>query len=287
MRAERAALALLALLLASPSRADEAPAPDPLQVYLDDNPGMRGEELIDVAAGDSVDRVLAFLHNPESGVEVSALRVTEIVDGVAMERSALQLAGRAGAGTRGSYLVLVTQGCDERQPPPRMRPGSWLLLRANRLAAWDVVIYGSDCRPQQERFEASDHAAMRMVGKELFREQGRGRFRYGALRYDAWEEAFVAPTREATLSLLRARAAASPSDATVQNRFAVALYAAGDREGAEHRLERAVELDPLAPDPHRNLAIVYRQRGDRTAAAREEALAAAGRFDPVYAPPRR
>jgi hypothetical protein len=287
VRVDRAALALLALLFSAAVRADEAPAPDPLQVFLDDNPGTRGEELIDVAAGDSIDRVLAFLHNPESGVALGALRVTELVGGVAMERSPLHLAGRAGADARGSYLVLVTQGCDERQPPPRMRPGSWLFLRANRLAAWDVVAYRADCQPQEERFEASDHAAMRVVGEDLFRAQGRGRFRYGALRYDAWEEAFVAPTREATLSLLRARAAAAPSDAAVQNRFAVALYAAGDREGAERRLERAVELDPLAPDPHRNLAVVYRQRGDRAAAAREEAQAAAARLDPVYVPGRR
>ncbi|MCC6639551.1 MAG: hypothetical protein IT386_00130 [Deltaproteobacteria bacterium] len=284
MRADRAALALVVLLAAGDAGADEAPEPDPLHVFLDEHPGMRGEELIDVAAGDGIDRVLAVVHNTESGLVVRALRVSEVAGSVAIERTPQQLAGRAGAEARGSYLVLLTQDCDERQPPPRMRPGSWLFLRANRLIAWDLVTYAEDCRPREERFEASDHDAMRVVGEDLFRTVGRGRFRYGALRYDAFEPAFVAPTREATLSLLRARAASAPSDAAVQNRLAVALYASGDRDGALHRLERAAALDPSAPDPHRNLATVYRQRGDRVAAEREETLAGAARPDPVYAP---
>jgi hypothetical protein len=270
----RAALLALALLLAGVARAEEALEPDPLRVFLADNPGIRGEELIDVSLGDSVDRVLAFLHNSESGLRLTGLRISELVGGVAMERSSRQLSGRAGADARGSYLVLLSQACDDRQPSPRMRPGSWLYLGGNRLAAWDIVSYGSDCRPVEERFEASSHDAMRVVGEEFFRRQGHGRFRYGALRYDVWDEAFLAPTREATLSLLRARAAASPSDASVQNRYAVALHAAGDRDAALLRLERATSLDPSALDPHRNLAFVHRQRGDRDAAAREEALAA-------------
>lgn len=287
MRAERAALVALVLLLGAAARGDEMPAPDPLQVFLETNPGTHGEDLIDVAAGDSIDRVLAVLHNPESGVAVGALRVAELVGGVAMERTLTQVAGRPGSEARGSYLVLVTQDCDARQPPPRMQPGSWLFLRDNRLVAWDFVTYAPDCRPQEEHYEAFDHEAMRVVGGELFRSQGRGRFRYGALRYDAWEPAFVAPTREATLSLLRARTAAAPTDAAVQNRLAVALYAAGDRDAAVRRLERAVELDPAALDPHLNLAIAHRQRGDNVAASREEALAAALGADPVYAPARR
>jgi tetratricopeptide (TPR) repeat protein len=268
------------------ANAEETAGRNPLRRFLDDNPGTRGEELIDVVPRDSIDRVLAFVHNPDSGVAVSALRVSELVGGVAMERSVADLAGRAGAEARGSYLVLVTQDCDGRQAPPRMQPGSWLFLRQNRLAAWDVVSYGPDCRPLEERVEASDHDAMRVVGEALFRRQGRGRFRYGALRYDDWDEAFVAPTREATLSLLRARAAASPADASVQNHLAVALYAAGDREAAAQRLARASALDPSAPDPHRNLAIVHRQRGDRAAAAREEALAGAASAPAVGAEPR-
>ena len=282
MRAERATLALVVLLAGAVARGAEAP--DALAAYLEDNPGMRGEELIDVAAGDSVDRVLAVLGNPESGIAVRTLRVSEIDGSAGTERSPAALAGRAGAAERGSFLVLLTQDCDDREPPPRMRPGSWLFLRANRLVAWDLAVYGDGCRTREERFEASDHDAMRVVGEALFRGIGRGRFRYGALRYDTFDPAFVAPTREATLSLLRARAAAAPSDAAAQNRLAVALYAAADREAALRRLERAVELDPAAADPHRNLATIYRQRGDREAAEREEALAGAVRSDPVYAP---
>lgn len=282
MRAERVAFA--ALLVAASVRAEPALAPDPLQVFLGEHPGMRGEDLIDVALGDSIDRILAVVHNPESGMVVSALRVSEITGSSGTERSPAALAGRAGAETKGSYLVLVTQDCDENQVSPEMRPGSWLFLRANRLVAFDVVGYADDCRVREERSDASDHDAMRVVGEALFRRIGRGRFRYGALRYDTFEPAFVAPTREATLSLLRARVAEAPDDAAAQNRLAVALYAAGDREGARRRLERAVELDPSARDPHLNLAIVHRQRGDRAAAEREESLAGATRRDSVYAP---
>lgn len=271
-----------AILLAGLFAAAPLPlsAADPLSVFLADHPGIRGEDLIEWNTGDSVDRVLATLHNPESGLTVGALRVSELVHGVAMEREVASLSGRPGAELRGTYLVLLTQPCDDRQAAPRMRPGSWLLLRENRLVAWDVIAYDVDCRVLGERVLAGNHDALRIVGEELFRRLGRGRFRYGALRYDGWDEAFVAPSREAMLSLLRARAAASPSDPSAQNRLAVGLYAAGDREGALQRLERAVELAPGAADPHRNLAILHRQRGDRVAAAREDALAAAAHGAP-------
>lgn len=286
MKAERAALAALMLVVGAVARADEAPPPTPLEVFLDDNPGARGEDLIDVTAGDGIDRVLAFVHNPESGIALAAIRVTQFGVGPPLERSPSELAGRQGSDARGSFLVQVTQPCDDAQPPPRMQPGSWLFLQDNALAAWDVIVYGPDCNPRQEIVEASDHSVMRTVGEALFRHIGRGRFRYGPLRYEAFDEAFVAPTREATLSLLRARAAAAPSDVSVQNRLAVGLHAAGDREAALRRLQRAVEIDPSAPDPHRNLAIAHRLRGDREAAAREEAMARDAAAQPVYAPPR-
>ncbi len=287
MRAEFALVAGLVALLGAAAKADEAPEPDPLQVFLDDNPGVRGEDLIDVSPGDSIDRVLAFVHNPESGVTLAGLRVTQFGVGAPEDRPASELAGRRGADARGSFLVRVTQPCDDVQPAPRMQPGSWLVLRENALAAWDVLLYGADCRPRQERVEASDHEAMRVVGESVFRPLGRGRFRYGPLRYETFDEAFVAPTREATLSLLRARAAAAPSDAAVQNRLAVGLYAAGDRDAAVRRLERAAEIDPSSPDPHRNLAIAHRLRGDRGASAREEGLARDAEPPPVYVPPPR
>jgi hypothetical protein len=263
----------LALFLSVAGAAGEPAEPDPLRAFLEDNPGTHGEELIDFALGDSVDRVLAVVHNPESGLTTRAVGILDVIGNAAVDRSLATLAGRSGAEARGSYLVLVTQDCDDRQAPPRMRPGGWLYLSANRLAAFDVVSYGPNCRVAEERFETSSHDAMRVVGERLYRPLGRGRFRYGALRYDSWDDAFAAPTREATLSLLRGHAAGAPDDPSVQNRFAVGLYASGDREGASQRLLRAEHLDPSAPDPHWNLAHVYRQRGDRAGAAREEALA--------------
>ncbi len=270
---KRAAFLGLGLLLGVTTAVAEPADRDPLRAFLEDNPGTRGEELIDFALGDSIDRVLAVAHNPESGLAARAVGILDVSGSAAIDRSVAAFVGGAGASARGSYLLLLTQDCDDRQPPPRMRPGGWLYLSGNQLAAFDVVSYGPDCRAAEERFETSSHDAMRVVGEQLFRRVGRGRFRYGALRYDTWDDAFAAPTREATLSLLRGHAAAAPEDSSVQNRFAVGLYASGDPEAASQRLLRAEQLDPTARDPHRNLAHVYRQRGDRAGAAREEALA--------------
>jgi hypothetical protein len=270
----------LALFLGIATAAGEPAERDPLRAFLEDNPGTHGEELIDFGLGDSVDRVLAVVHNPESGLATRAVGILDVSGSASIDLGVAGLTGRPGAEARGSYLLFVTQDCDDRQPLPRMRPGGWLYLSGNRLAAFDVVSYGPDCRVAEERFETSSHDAMRVVGERLYRRLGRGRFRYGALRYDTWDDAFAAPTREATLSLLRGHAAAAPDDPAVQNRFAVGLYASGDREGASQRLLRAEHLDPAARDPHRNLAHVYRQRGDRAGAAREEALAS-----PTSAPP--
>ncbi len=270
-------LIALALLACATARADGSGPPEPLQIFREDNPGLDEEDLIGFSTGDSIDRVLAVAYNPESGLAAEAVQVTELVEGVPTERALGSLSGRAGAAATGSYLVFLTQRCDELQPAPRMLPGSWLYLRDNRLVAWDAVVYAPDCSVSEERFEASDHAAMRVVGEELFRSQARGRFRYGALRYQNFDAAFVAPSREAMLSLLAARAADAPDDAQAQLHFGVGLYAAGDRDAALRRLQRAAELDPAAAEPHLDLAVVYRQRGDRAAAAREEALAAAGR----------
>lgn len=266
---------LLAVCLAPAGAFADRPPPDPLHAYLAANPSVRGEELIDVSAGDGVDRVLAVIHNPDSGLVLRALRVSEIRGGVALERSPEELAGAAGQASQASFLILVTQSCDDRQPRPRMLPGSWIFLRENALVAFDVVRYAPDCRITEERSLAADHDALRVVGEQLFRKLGRGRFRYGALQYDVWDDAFAAPTREATLSLLRARAASDPDDGSVQNRLAVALHAAGERDAAFERLQRAAALDPGAAAPHRNLAAVHRQRGEREEAARQDALAAA------------
>lgn len=275
-RSVRLALVVLATCASVTATADDGSASDPLEIYLTSHPGTRGEDLIEIDLGDPIDRVLAVVHNPESGLATEGVRVAELAGGVQADRAPEELAGVAGAGMAGSFLVLITQDCDERQPPPRVRPASWLLLRSNRVAAYDVVVYGPGCSTAEERFETSDHAAMRIVGEEWFRKLGRGRFRYGALRYDTWDDAFAAPTREATLSILGAHAAASPDDALVQNRLAVALHAQGERDAAFERLQRATRLDPGATDPHRNLAWIYRQRGQKEEALREETLASQG-----------
>lgn len=199
--------------------------------------------------------------------------VAELVGGVAFERDVSSLAADPAQAKTGSFLVTVTQPCDDRRSRPRMRPGSWLFIRDGGLVAFDLLVYEADCAIAGEWVLASDHDALRVVGEQLFRRLGRGRFRYGSLQYEFWDDAFAAPTREATLSLLRADAAANPDDGETHNRLAVALHASGDREAAFDRLRRAARLDPTLPCVHWNLASLHRQRGEKGEAAREEAIA--------------
>jgi tetratricopeptide (TPR) repeat protein len=61
--------------------------------------------------------------------------------------------------------------------------------------------------------------------------------------------------------------------AAAHNGLGAALQAQGDAEGAKRELEQAAKLDPNDPNPLLNLARLYRQQGDATAA--ESALAQA------------
>jgi tetratricopeptide (TPR) repeat protein len=55
--------------------------------------------------------------------------------------------------------------------------------------------------------------------------------------------------------------------AAAHNGLGAALQAQGDAEGAKRELEQAAKLDPNDPNPLLNLARLYRQQGDATAAA--------------------
>ena len=103
--------------------------------------------------------------------------------------------------------------------------------------------------------------------RTLFSRARRGRFHYGPLAYEEWNEAFASPTPVGMLSRLQATARERPHDARAQNRLAVGQYALGQRKAAVGALERAVRLASSWPVPHRNLAITYRQQGDLDAAA--------------------
>ncbi len=231
-------------------------------------------EPIEFAAGDDLQHVLAFLRNPESGIGAAHLRV-QILS--ATEATALPpesfAAGKADF-PPANYLVDVTQKCDQSEMPENGRTfTSWFYLPDGRLAAWDVQTYGPGCRSEPPLFETSDHEAMRSVGRALFRPARLGRFRYGALLYGSWDDAFGAPTREAMLSLLRKRALEQPTSARAHNELAVALYASGQRDSAIETLEHAAQLAPDWDLPHENLALALRERGDLSAALRESQLA--------------
>jgi hypothetical protein len=237
-------------------------------------PERSDSEPVEFAAGDDLQHVLSFLRHPESGIGVAHLRVQILsATGTTVLPTESLAAGKSDL-PPATYLVDVTQKCDRRGSSEEGNAfTSWFYLPDGRLAAWDVQTYGPGCRIEPALFETSNHEAMRSVGRALFRPVRVGRFRYGALRYHAWDDAFGAPTREATLSLLRKQVQEQPASARAQNELAVGLYASGQRDAAIRSLEHAAQLAPDWDLPHENLALALRERGDLSAAARESQLA--------------
>jgi hypothetical protein len=244
-------------------------------------------EPIEFAAGDDLQQVLKFLRHPESGIGVARLRVQILsATGATTLPPESVTAGKSDF-PPATYLVDVTQKCDRSDASEESNAfTSWFYLPDGRLAAWDVQTYGPGCRTEPPLFETSNHDAMRSVGRALFRPVRVGRFRYGALRYHSWDDAFGAPTREAMLSLLRKQVQEQPASARAQNELAVGLYASGQRDAAIESLEHAAQLAPDWDLPHENLALALRERGDLSAAERESELAESLRKPPPGASPR-
>lgn len=285
------ALIAAALALAWAAHAGSALADDPYRAYRAAHPALAEEDLLDVARGDDLARVLAVVHNPDARIAPERVRVRELGRGGGRAVGIDEALAPGGALASGAVLVDLTQACDtiagagaaakasaERRTGPASASGgasgpdftSWLYLRGGRLVAWDLESYGPGCRAAARSVEALDHDALREVGATLFRPAGRGPFRYGVLAYDEWDDAFAAPTRTATLTLLQQGADAAPADARAQQRLAVGLQAAGDREGARRALERAMALAPSWRLPAENLVAVLGLSGDREALARAE-----------------
>lgn len=274
------AAALALALVAGVDATGAASATDPWTVYQERHPDLPEEDLLDVARGDDLARVLAILHNPDADFGPTRVRVRELGKGGGRELAAGELLAPEAAAVAGPVLVDLTQSCDAAAGAHGFT--SWIFLREDRVAAWDLQSYGAGCRAEPRSFDALDHDAMREVGVALFRPAGRGPFRYGVLAYDEWNDAFAAPTRTATLSLLQQRADAAPRDARAQQHLAVGLQAASDRAGARRALERAAALDPSWRLPLENLLALYALAGDREAVSQiERRLAEPG----VAAPP--
>jgi len=249
--------------------------------YLAKHPGVAEDDLIEVVAGDPIDRVLAVIHHPDLGLDPLAVELFRIDGAAAIETDLREtMAQRAWAG---ELFVAVRQRCRGGFPGPG-EPAftSWLYLSEGRLSAWSLQPFGADCRPEDPWVEASDHSVMRRVGLAVFRPLRRGAFRYGPLAYQNWDDAFAAPTPVSMISRLETSAAARPGDAHVQNRLAVGLFAVGERDAAVEALRRAAELEPGWSLPYRNLAIAHLHRGDLAAAA--SAQERADEVDGIAAP---
>lgn len=259
--ARAAAALLLAGALALP-----AGAADPYASYRDAHPDVGVEDLLEVERGDSLERVLAVLHNPDASFAPTAVRLFE-AGGLGAAEVALETVLRAGESAP-TLVAAVAQRCTEARPGAGGPPfTSWFLLEAGVLRVWALQPFGPDCSRQDSLVDASDHEAMRQVGRALFARARRGSFHYGPLAYEEWNEAFASPTPEGMLSRLQATARERPHDARAQNRLAVGHYALGERKAAVAALERAIRLASSWPVPHRNLAVSYRQQGDLVAAA--------------------
>jgi hypothetical protein len=253
----RPAALMTALLLVA-----AAPA-DPYQAFRAAHPEVGEDELLEVSSGDSLERVLAVLHHPDTGFGPVALELWR-VDREGATSVALDAARAAPAA--GGLLAALRQRCpqvDGAAAPPFT---SWFYLEEDRLAAWSLQPFGPECQREPALVEASDHRVMRIVGERLFRRARRGELRYGPLAYEEWSDAFAEPTRSAMLSRLQVDASERPDDPHAQLRLAVGLYAVGERAGAVAALERAAALAPGWALPPRNLAVVHRQRGQLAAA---------------------
>lgn len=243
---------------------------------------------VEFAAGDDLQHVLAFIRHPESGIGAAHLRVQILSATGATLLPPESIAPGKAEFPPATYLVDLTQKCDRARTSEEGRTfTSWFYLSEGRLAAWDVQTYGPGCHTEPPLFETSDHELMRSVGRALFRPTRVGRFRYGALLYRSWDDAFGAPTREAMLSLLRKQVLEQPTSARAHNELAVGLYASGQRDAAIESLEHAAQLAPDWDLPHENLALALHERGELPAASRESQLAETLRKPLVGADPGR
>lgn len=235
--------------------------------YLEKHPGVAEDDLIALAPGDPIDRVLAVIHHPDLGVDPLSVELLRIDGAGSSAVDSREILARPAAA--GNLFVSVRQRCRGGFPGPGEAAfGSWLYLSEGGLRAWSLQPFAADCRLEDPLVEASDHAVMRRVGQAVFRPLRRGNFRYGSLAYQQWDSAFAAPNPVAMVSHLRSVVTARPGDARAQNRLAVGLFAVGEQEAAMEALRHAAEIEPGWSLPHRNLAAVHLHRGDPVAAAR-------------------
>jgi len=261
------------LLLASAIVLGASGEDDFFRSYLERHPEVTEDDLIEVSAGDRLDRALAVVHHPDLGLDPLAVDLSRVEGATTTALDLREI--RAESASAGDLFVAVRQRCRGGFPGPGEPAfGSWLFLPEGRLSAWSLQPFGAGCRPEDPMVEASDHAVMQRVGMAVFRPLRRGNFRYGPLAYQVWDDAFASPTPVAMVARLETSAAARPGDAHAQNRFAVGLFAVGERGAAVEALGRAVELEPDWSLPHWNLAIAHLHRGDLKAAADAQERAA-------------
>ncbi len=269
-----------ALLLASAIILAASGEDDFFRGYLEKHPEVTEDELIEVSAGDGIDRALAVVHHPDLGLDPIAVDVFRMEGAATTELDLREtLADPASAG---DLFVAVKQRCRGGFPGPGEPAfGSWIFLPEGRLSAWSLQPFGAGCRPEDPMVEASDHAVMQRVGQAVFRPLRRGNFRYGPLAYQIWDDAFAAPNPVTMVARLETTAAARPRDAHAYNRLAVGQFAVGERDAAVETLGRAAELEPDWSLPYWNLAIAHLHRGDLEAAARAQQRA--GEIDRIAA----
>ncbi len=253
-----------------------------MRTYVATHPGVGDDDLLGVSLGDDLERVLVVLRNPDAGFSPIHLRVRESRAGGLEEWPRDEIERRANE-ARGTLLIDFESRCGR----PNESPGGWVHLRDGRTDAFDLQSFANGCRPETSSFETRDHAALREVGSWLYRPIGHGRFRYGALTFDHWHDAFAAPTQQATLSLLQQEVDRNPGDARARQWLAVVLDAGAQRRRAQEMLERAALLDPDWRLPLENLRVLHALQGDRPAVVKldDRLRALDGRSRPAVSAP--
>jgi tetratricopeptide (TPR) repeat protein len=227
---------LAALLLAGAIALAASGEKDPFRRYLEEHPGVAEDELIEVAAGDPLDRALAVIHHPDLGVDPLCVDLLRIEGAGAVPLDPGEIVGNRTP--TGDLFIAVRQRCASDHAVMRrigqavfrpLRRGSF---RYGPLAyqEWDDAFAAPTPVAMISRLETS--AAARPGDAHAQNRLGVGLFAVGE--------------RDAAVEALRRAAELEPGWSLPHRNLAAAHLHRGDLAAAAHEHERADQIDRTA-----------------------------------------